>query len=62
MENIAERTQYWNFKEANVHAEHRIHNLHTKYNTNFKFELINLCNLKIFVANITIKLRFLRNS
>ena len=54
-------TRNFNFEEANLHAKHRIRNIHTKYNINFNFEVENLYNLKILVVSIIIKLVFFGN-
>ena len=49
-------TQNLNFGKVYVHTKHKIPNLHMKYNTSFDLGVAYLDNLKILVANTTIKL------
>ena len=55
------RMEDFNIGDANTHKKHKICNLCKKCNVNFNLGAMDLYNLKILVANTTIKLEFFEN-
>ena len=53
-----DQTKDFNLEGTSIDSKYGIRNQYKKYNINFNFRVTDLYNLKMLIANITIKLKF----